>query len=398
MRRTLLACCLAVLAGCISCGEPAKPPVAAPSPYPIDFPLVQKWSWRGAGRIIGRPVADATRIYVTTEPGYCYGVNRADGTLAWVFKAVKPVPTPPLLAGDRLIFYSTDNEYYELNPATGETLYKEEKFGKPATPGALADDLLLYATADGQVRCYSTRTHKVQWKFAAGGKIVDRVVVADRHVYFGGLDGVVYCLRMDDGSKVWKCAVGGEIRGHPAVSRRLVIAGSTSNHLYAIDRTKGTLVWQVRMEADIIAAPAVMDIRGNERILVAGFDNYLYCLKTNGFWVHRTSIPARMYDELVGDEHMLIVASFATRMIAMDPKDGTSLGQFDLPSESRATPLLSNRTLYAVMFDSETGEGILAALVNQPPPPPQTQPAGQTQPATGAQTQPAAAQSQPAHR
>jgi len=384
------------LCGCVSTNKVNQVPAAAPSPFPIDFPLMQKWEWRGTGMIVGKPVADDERVYLTTQAGYCYAINRTDGKLVWMFKTVKSVPTWPILSGDRVIVFSIDDEYYELSASTGEVLSKDEKFGRPSAPGTLSGESLYFAAGDTQLRCYSIRDHKLQWKFAAEGRIASDPAVADGRVYFGALDGYVYCLRAEDGSVSWKCQVGGEVRARPALSKRLVVTGSTNNYIVAIDRSKGVVRWRIRAEADIVSPPTVLTVKGQERILSAGFDNFLYCLKSNGNWVHRTTIPARMYGEILVWEKMTIIASFSAHVVALDPITGNELGYLDLPSESRATPLLTGRTLYASMYDAETGETVLQAFVTQPPPPPQTQPAAQTQPET--QTQPVtnpASQTQP---
>ncbi len=395
MRKCFFIILLLAFVGCGPGTKPSQPlPAAPPSLYPIDFPLEMKWEWRGQGLINKTPVADSTHIYVTTVAGYCYAINPVDGKLAWMFKAMKSIPTPPLLAKDRLIFFSSDDEYYELKPATGEIIYKDLSFGKPTSPGTLDGDFLYFVVTETQLRCSSTTTHKLVWKYDAGGKIAGEPAVKQDHIYFGALDGTVYCLRSTDGSLVWKCPVGGEVYGRPAVSKELVVVGTTSNQVVAIHRAKGTVAWCMRTDADVIAPTTVfMNKKRHERIFAAGFDNYVYCFNTNGNMIYRTAIPARMYDELLVDEHMMIIAPFSIHVTALNPVDGSSLSQLDLTSESRATPLLAGGRLYMVMYDAETSEGILQAFATKPPPPPQTQPAAQTQPKP--QTQPAT-QSQPA--
>lgn len=398
VRRALLLSSILLLAGCGIFGKP-KPTVPPPSPYPIDFPLILKWQWRSQGSIVGRVVSDGERLYVTTSKGYCYAVDPKIGAAVWMFKALHGFPTHPLLAADKLIIFSAEDEYYELKPGTGEVLYSQMKFGSPSGEGVLAGDLLYFASGQTQLRCYSIKDHKHVWKFAAEGRIGSDPAIAGEKLFVGDLSGNLYCLATADGHQLWKFSDAGEIHGRPAVLRDILVFGSTDNFIYAVNRAKGTLAWRIRTEADVVAPAAVAVHDGSERVFIGGFDDFLYCLKTNGHWVYRTTIPARMYGDFLIFDHMIVVASFSNRMVALDPKDGRSIGQIDLGSESRATPLIADRTLFTVTYDSETEEGIMSAWITQPPPPPQTQPAPQSQPASQSQPlakPPAGAQSQPA--
>ncbi|WP_116807357.1 PQQ-binding-like beta-propeller repeat protein [Steroidobacter cummioxidans] len=243
-----------------------------------------RWKFPTEKAIRGRPAVIGESVYVTSDSGFLYQLNKHTGAEKW--RARIDAGSPERLPTDqeksrwdqygssvvadaqRLYVASRDNNLYALDPENGREIWRVTAGDMMTATPAVYRDLVLFAAFDGKVQAVSARDGKVRWtydaKLAVPGDLVisgDRVllgsrtydlialdaasgkeqwrryywfswiestpVVRDGFVYTGSSDAVsVYAIKVADGSLHWKTPVPGWSWSRTAVNDKFVVAGT----------------------------------------------------------------------------------------------------------------------------------------------------------------------------
>jgi len=97
--------------------------------------------------------------------------------------------------------------------------------------------------------------------------------------------GYTDCEMPDELELLWKYKTGDWVFSSPAVVNGKVYFGSYDNYLYCLD-TNGNLLWRYKTGDYVRSSPAVVD----GKVYFGSVDNYLYCLDTYGnlLWRYKT--------------------------------------------------------------------------------------------------------------
>ncbi len=175
-------------------------------------------AWTQPGSNDNNPVTDGQVAYVCRGSELiAYDLN--DGTQLWTFAAGGPINTSPIVFGRNVIFGSTDNNVYCIDP-------------------------------DAQAP---------RWVFKTNERIYSSPYAYDQTVYFGGNDHHFYAINIIDGSVRWKYRTGALIKSSPIVHDGTVYIGSYDLHLYAFD-TSGALKWKRALNGLIDRSPVIYDV------------------------------------------------------------------------------------------------------------------------------------------
>jgi len=272
-RRTLLAGCGALLAGCTApAGSDDRTATPAPATSLADAPLDERWSADLPGQYtLSRPAA-GTHLYIASRQGL-FAIDRADGSHAWTadlgalshgFSPVVAAGT--VLAGARDLVDGRRPVDRGGTPAltavseAGERLWRVEcPLG--ATP-AIAGDTVLVPETDEEgaaVRALALETGAERWHRrldaaeaytrpaadADGGYLTVRD--GDRsHLLSLALDGTVR----------WRRSLDGRSHQGPAVHDGRVAVGTDSG-VVAVFGTDGADRWQTRLDGPVYTTPAL---------------------------------------------------------------------------------------------------------------------------------------------
>jgi outer membrane protein assembly factor BamB len=166
--------------------------------------------------------------------------------LLWWRDLKEPMATAsqPVVADGRLYVGTNYGSLYALDRRTGKTAWAYKAggaiLGSPAYHGGI-----VYANSmDHFCHAVDARTGKGVWRFETGEGIWAAPVVAEGRIFVAGRDGFVYALDPASGKQLWRSPIGGIVMNTPACADgRLYVAGGDM-HVYAYDGSTGRQVWK----------------------------------------------------------------------------------------------------------------------------------------------------------
>jgi len=192
------------------------------------------------GRLWAQPVADESRVYVSSLDHQVHAVDLQSYTAWTTDRLGGAIPGSPLLGSNGELFVGT---------------FKSE--------------IVRVNTADGK---NSPFVGVKNWVWSAP--------VADGDsIYFGDLGGNFYAVDSTSGEILWSIQPDGPIVGSALVMTDFIVFATESGSVYAVDRD-GNIVWSTPIGGKIYTTP----VSGKDRILVAPMeaDYKLVILDANG--------------------------------------------------------------------------------------------------------------------
>ncbi len=192
---------------------------------------------------------------------------------------------------------------------------------------------------------------KLLWELTSKDGWVGTCAIAGDFVYAPALEGYLYCLERKTGKVVWKYrsiesrdenefAPG--FKAAPLIAGNTVYAGDEDGFLHAIDAATGTNRWQFETGAEIAGGAAFW----NNRLILASYDSFLYCLSMDGkeLWKFQTRDRINCSPAIV--DHFTFVAGCDSRLRVIDIRDGTETLAVDMNDYLIASPAVVDEFLY----------------------------------------------------
>jgi outer membrane protein assembly factor BamB len=235
---------------------------------------------------------------------FCYDLKK--GKLEWQ-KELGSSKSSPLVKDDKIFLGTERGKFYALNRYRGEPIWQFQKDGKILSSPAYSDGLIYLGLDNGWFYALVEKTGGVRWKFKAGNGIHSSPAIQDDKVLFASLDGIVYCLNKKDGTRIWEFETSASIFSSPAVTKNSVFIGSNDGFLYKIDLLSGELRWRFEAFSPIHSSPLVVGdkvffglLDGKFYVLDRETGKFLRSYQTNGMI---TSSPVFYKDKIyVGSE------------------------------------------------------------------------------------------------
>ena len=109
-----------------------------------------EWAFRSPGEVfLGTPALDGEKVYVTSESGNVFALNKENGERVWKFKADGEVRGDPSLAGDTLHIGDTLGNVYGLDTDTGAEKWRFELNTRISNGVVVANDTLFVTAENG---------------------------------------------------------------------------------------------------------------------------------------------------------------------------------------------------------------------------------------------------------
>ncbi len=222
------------------------------------------------------PACDGTTVYAVmlqrgrgVTGGRITAADVTDGRIRWSRRLPSRSESSPLLLGDRIYIGSEDGTVYDLDKRTGAVRWTYRASG--AVKGGIAadGDRLVFGDYSGAVtairrtdgtRIWSTGTSGGAFGLRSG-TFYGTPAVAYGRVFIGNTDGFMYAFGLQNGGLAWRHRTGGYVYSGPAVSPVFggtVYAGSYDQHIYAFDARTGRVRWRHDAGGRIVGSPVVI--------------------------------------------------------------------------------------------------------------------------------------------
>ncbi len=165
--------------------------------HALDAKGAQRWQFATGKPIKARPAAIGDSVYVASDSGFLYKLDKRSGAERWRAKIDRGSPEriPPYKEGSRWDRYgssivadskrvyvgSRDNTLYAFDRATGKEQWRVQTQDMMTATPALYRDLVLFADYKGIVQAVGASDGKARWTYDARLPVAgDLVVDADR--------------------------------------------------------------------------------------------------------------------------------------------------------------------------------------------------------------------------
>jgi outer membrane protein assembly factor BamB len=110
------------------------------------------WRFRNPREsFVGTPAIGNGMIYVASESGAVYALNRSDGQPVWKFTADAKITGSPSIAGQTLYVGDTEGVLYGVDALTGEARWQFQVNGRISSTPVVANGMLYVASDDGNL-------------------------------------------------------------------------------------------------------------------------------------------------------------------------------------------------------------------------------------------------------
>ena len=109
-----------------------------------------EWGYRAPGEVFrSAPALDSQRLYVASESGVLYALNKSSGERVWKFEMDNGSRASPTLAGDTLYMADTAGTVYGIDAATGEEMWRFELNDRVSTSVVVGGGKIFVAADSG---------------------------------------------------------------------------------------------------------------------------------------------------------------------------------------------------------------------------------------------------------
>ncbi len=166
--------------------------------------------------------------------------------LLWRRDLKEPISTAhQAVVAAGMVFVGTNHgNLYALDRKNGEPVWIY-KTGAPILGSPAYDDGVVYVNSmDHLCHAVDAKSGKRLWTFETGEGIWAAPVAAEGRVFVAARDGFVYAVGAKDGKEQWRFKIGSPVLATPAYgSGRLYVPGGDM-HVFALDGKTGQRVWQ----------------------------------------------------------------------------------------------------------------------------------------------------------
>lgn len=307
--------------------------------------LTEKWKFKTSGKIFSSPCIYKNTIFIGSEDGNLYAIDKKTGIQKWKFKTTGAVYSSPTINKNTVYFGSLDGYYYAVDITTGKQKWKfntggEKMIGGKGYGGMKPADL------------YMTDL----WDYFISSPVVD-TNAGDEIVYFGSSTGNVYAVSGKDGTLLWKFSTHGIIHTTPALHNGILYIGSWDNYLYAIDAKTGIEKWKFKTGdvAPMSGIQASVTIY-EDKVYFGARDAFFYALnaKTGDLvWKYSAEGSWILSTAAVKDNKLYVGSSDTYLLLTLDAGTGKELGRFKTCGYVYSSPAINNDKVF---FGDFTGK------------------------------------------
>jgi outer membrane protein assembly factor BamB len=336
-----------------------------------------RWSFQADAAVASKPAVAGDLVYFTTKRGTLYAIyqHQSEGKEAWKFNSQARTArlygggwdyfvSSPVVAGDLVIFGSGDNHIYAVHRETGSLAWKYDTGAVVRSTPALDDkkQTIFCGTLGGELLALNVKSGKVKWKFKTAGneyfpkgELLFEPLVYKNTVYVGSRDATFYAVNADNGKLRWKVndQKGAWYTTAAAVNDRVFAASSDGHYVQALDYSTGEEKWKFKAEGLIFSTPFV-----DEGVLYVGsHDGYVYAVDAG---TGKLEWRYRVGDDVLGsaviDKGMLIIGCDDGVLYGLRPGRSVSPGDKKIHRAVYWAPQMDQKIMNRVANTHDPGK------------------------------------------
>jgi eukaryotic-like serine/threonine-protein kinase len=236
---------------------------------------------RNLSAIESNPLIYDDFIYVTTQQGLIYCLNKKDGSVEWSRDLKTTCQSSPVMHLNTVYVVNDKGVIYALNRFRGYILWSLD-LSEPvlATP-ALDKNFLYIGSLSGTFYAIDLEKGKICWKNYVTDPVIGYIYstagISPDKIFIGATNGYLYALNKTDGTLIWKFKTDAAISTSPLVTADYIFIGSQDSRFYAVDIATGNSTWNFKTAGRIKTNPAIY----GDYILIASENKNVYALKAN---------------------------------------------------------------------------------------------------------------------
>ncbi len=243
-------------------------------------------------------------------------------------------------------------------------------------PGVASDGTTVFVAMNQFVYAVDLGSGVGRWQYPAEPErnrtfYAPPAITEDGTVIVADFNNQLTALRPENGVEVWGPVSLSDDRndrviGAPTLAGDLVLVPSTDGRLYARRISDGAAEWSFPpassepLDEAIWSAPLV----AGERVYLAAMDHRVYALELatgRELWASAPDLGGALADTPVLADSRLLVGSFASQLVALDPDSGRVIWEYDAQDWVWGAPAVDTEAayfgdlsgeLYAVSLDS----------------------------------------------
>ncbi len=183
---------------------------------------------------------------------------------------IKGIRSSPVIAGDQVLFGTTEGFLYSLEARTGKIL-RRIQVNRPIYSSVAVSGNIVYVVAKDICASFDMDQGTKLAETQIQGYCEASIFLKNRILYFATTEKTIYAIHAQDLQIKWKQTMPEKFKSTPAVNdKEILYIGSQSipvqqgdkttriSNLYALDAEKGTLLWEYKLQDDLPASPVVI--------------------------------------------------------------------------------------------------------------------------------------------
>lgn len=257
--------------------------------YAFDVDQVKvRWTYLTGAKVRSKPFIDNHRIFITSDDGFLYALNRWSGKLLWKASL-------------------NDGGHQRILPANHAPWEFDYTKSSP-----IADSRFVYVgSADGYFYAFSKRSGEMRWRFKTQGMIRATATLYQGKVFVASWDGHVYALDKHSGKLIWQYQTQGAIPSSPVIVDDILVVGSRDTYLYGLAPYNGQIIWQKALPGGSwVESSAVADSDDGYFYIGSSDAKLLFKMKTQtGDILWQVATPGWSWGQPVVDENRVYIGS-----------------------------------------------------------------------------------------
>ncbi|MFY0654940.1 MAG: PQQ-binding-like beta-propeller repeat protein [Cyclobacteriaceae bacterium] len=347
------------------------------------------WELRLDGAVNRKVEVDNDNVYVGTNAGSVYCLDKVSGEIKWQYKVSDPEPnafrhfSTSYVVGDKVFIGSATKKLLSLDKKTGKLL-AEYKTSDWVRSRPVADESFVYVVSiNGEVSKLDHHSGlKEVWKKQVGDHyILSDLVLSNDRLLLTNTDLYAYCLDTKKGKELWKHSViksfmiddyrvltdqvagGAYYESKPTAAQGKVFIGSPNGFLYAVDADSGKEVWKFEVGGSICGAPVI----ANDKVYFGsqGGEEYYYCVNVNTGKLIWKQLVGWVWGSANYSDGMIYLPGVDGYVNCLNAETGTIVWRYRTERSTCSEPLIIGDHVFfgswdhfLYKFDKKTGENI----------------------------------------